>query len=590
MTPLRAFVSSTLLDLRDHRSHVIAALRKGGLVVDPMEEWPADGREPRVLSVGLVDSELFVLIVARRRGYIPPGSELSITQQEYRAARAKGLDTLVFLLDDAAPWHREYDELDSDPGVAEWRRELARDHACSSFGLDPRSIDVTAALARWLQGREAPAREVEYKLTSLANAQFKFNTLEPASQVLNRLRALCDLIGIGCSFGPTRTVVDEYFDDAVGTLQRGGCSLRLRTEGSRHFVTCKAKRSVSTSGAVERFEDEREIDPAEMVALRDSGFRAAIQEVFRDRFGVFVDPGPVALILAVHDSRTTAKLQTRLADYRFSHDKYYFRHGDDFSEYFVELELEVEREPRNRDTDCEKLVRALSDVLGYQHGGDSAKSKYERGVRWARSKMRDAVPVHCVAFRLIDFVSHGPSQQKQLIQALNHHLKGCFYRVGIDPARVVYLPMGSGMMVLLEAEADALLAQIVEVCFALHDDLRGGATAAVHEGAPRGGPRVSILVHTGRAFKYSDLQEHLNYAGDGIEAVQRQIEVGQEWHLLMTPAAHVRFASGGVPDGVVTCRVSSADQVFFNVYEPDRARGNASWEGTRVSRAHEHQP
>ena len=33
----RAFVSSTYRDLKDHRAYVIDRLRRGGIIVDPME-------------------------------------------------------------------------------------------------------------------------------------------------------------------------------------------------------------------------------------------------------------------------------------------------------------------------------------------------------------------------------------------------------------------------------------------------------------------------------------------------------------------------------------------------------------------------
>jgi len=40
----KAFVSSTCLDLKRHRIHVIKALRQVGFVVDLMEDWTAEVR------------------------------------------------------------------------------------------------------------------------------------------------------------------------------------------------------------------------------------------------------------------------------------------------------------------------------------------------------------------------------------------------------------------------------------------------------------------------------------------------------------------------------------------------------------------
>jgi hypothetical protein len=41
-----AFVSSTYVDLKEHRRHVIDALRKEAIHVNPLEDWTAHSDEP----------------------------------------------------------------------------------------------------------------------------------------------------------------------------------------------------------------------------------------------------------------------------------------------------------------------------------------------------------------------------------------------------------------------------------------------------------------------------------------------------------------------------------------------------------------
>ncbi len=95
----RAFVSSTYIDLKDHRMYVIRELRRAGIFVDPMEDWTADTQEPGALSEDRINGcDLCVLLVARRRGFVPVGETESITQKEYRRAIAQGIDVLVFLM------------------------------------------------------------------------------------------------------------------------------------------------------------------------------------------------------------------------------------------------------------------------------------------------------------------------------------------------------------------------------------------------------------------------------------------------------------------------------------------------------------
>ena len=147
----KAFVSSTFEDLKDHRAHVIESLRKAGIYVDPMEDWPAASKEPKVFSQErLKGCNLCVLLVARTRGFVPDGETLSITQLEYMAAIREGIDVLLFLLDDKALWYSDHDKRSADPEVARWRQELQNKHGREIFDHEPKSIDMTGALGRWL--------------------------------------------------------------------------------------------------------------------------------------------------------------------------------------------------------------------------------------------------------------------------------------------------------------------------------------------------------------------------------------------------------------------------------------------------------
>lgn len=44
---IRAFVSSTYVDLKAHRAYVIGRLTAAGIFVDPMEKWSAASNAPR---------------------------------------------------------------------------------------------------------------------------------------------------------------------------------------------------------------------------------------------------------------------------------------------------------------------------------------------------------------------------------------------------------------------------------------------------------------------------------------------------------------------------------------------------------------
>lgn len=151
----KAFVSSTFEDLKAHRQVVIASLHKAGIFVDPMEDWTASSDEPKKFSQDrLKDCDLCVLLVAFRRGHVPRDEELSITQLEYRAAIELGIDVLVFMLHEDAPWPRKFDELDEDPGIQQFRGELQESRGVDFFGLEPSSIEISPALTRWIAEKQ----------------------------------------------------------------------------------------------------------------------------------------------------------------------------------------------------------------------------------------------------------------------------------------------------------------------------------------------------------------------------------------------------------------------------------------------------
>jgi len=151
----KAFISSTFEDHKRYRKFVITALRRAGLSVDPMEEWTAATAAPKHFSQERLDGcDLCVLLVGFRRGHIPAGETSSITQLEYRAAIASGIDVLVFVLAEGTRWPREFNELRSDPGIRQWRAELQESKGVGFFGVEPRSIKIEPALARWIAEKQ----------------------------------------------------------------------------------------------------------------------------------------------------------------------------------------------------------------------------------------------------------------------------------------------------------------------------------------------------------------------------------------------------------------------------------------------------
>jgi len=204
----KAFVSSTFEDLKDHRAHVIRSLRRAGFVVDPMEDWTADSDEPKKFSQARLDGcDLCVLLVAFRRGYVPDGETRSITQLEYDTAVKQGIDIVPFVLAEDTPWSRKFDELDKDPDIRTWREHLRRSHGVESFALDPRSIDLTGVLGRWLTKKKAIQPEAG-KIERIAWPESK--------------SPYPGLLSFGTEYAPLFFGRDREVDDLIGKMREPG--------------------------------------------------------------------------------------------------------------------------------------------------------------------------------------------------------------------------------------------------------------------------------------------------------------------------------------------------------------------------------
>jgi hypothetical protein len=175
ITMIRAFVSSTYRDLKDHRAYVIDRLDRSGIFVDPMEKWTAASDEPKLLSQERVrDCQLCILLVGFRRGHIPDGEARSITQMEYAEALRRELKVLVFMASEEADWPADsVDALRADPEMARWRAELKEHKVVGFFTPRPESIELDAAVNRWLQ--EQVAKPGHGKSAALADGMHRID-------------------------------------------------------------------------------------------------------------------------------------------------------------------------------------------------------------------------------------------------------------------------------------------------------------------------------------------------------------------------------------------------------------------------------
>ena len=137
-----------------HRKTTAEALERLGSQVDRMEVFGArpDGATQASLK-DLEESELFVGIYAHRYGYVPTGSTISITEQEYDHARKLAKPMFCFIVKEDFPWPPLMIEND-DPAKSKLRAFKARIKTNSVIDVFTTPEDlaskVVAAVGRYI--------------------------------------------------------------------------------------------------------------------------------------------------------------------------------------------------------------------------------------------------------------------------------------------------------------------------------------------------------------------------------------------------------------------------------------------------------
>ncbi len=104
---INVMISSTVLDLPEHRKEIIDACLRQGMLPLVQEQLPASAEGVVSASLKLVDSaEIYIALLGHRYGYVPEQNNpqhISITEMEYNRAVERGLLCLTFLIDKSHP-------------------------------------------------------------------------------------------------------------------------------------------------------------------------------------------------------------------------------------------------------------------------------------------------------------------------------------------------------------------------------------------------------------------------------------------------------------------------------------------------------
>lgn len=127
-----AIISSTAIDLPEHRQQVVEACLGEGVFPLAMESLPARDADAIRVSLEMVDrADIYIGIFAWRYGHIPEGHDISITEMELNRAVERQIPVLVFLI------HKDHQitfEMVETSEKAQMKLAALKDHASKGRG------------------------------------------------------------------------------------------------------------------------------------------------------------------------------------------------------------------------------------------------------------------------------------------------------------------------------------------------------------------------------------------------------------------------------------------------------------------------
>jgi tetratricopeptide (TPR) repeat protein len=121
---MKVMISSTTLDLPEHREEAMTACLRQGMFPLCMENLPASDADAIAKSRDLVDeADIYLGIFAQRYGHVPVGHEISITEMEYEHATKRKIERLIFFTDKDHPLK----ESDFETGVGRERLKALKE-------------------------------------------------------------------------------------------------------------------------------------------------------------------------------------------------------------------------------------------------------------------------------------------------------------------------------------------------------------------------------------------------------------------------------------------------------------------------------
>lgn len=150
----RVFISSTYVDLPEHRQRVGEAIRQLGLIDISMETFGARDERPLDECVRILkeETDIFVGFYAHRYGFVPSGSEESIVEIECKTARDENIPRFLYVIDELQPWRVSHiDKGESFEKLNNFKKKIMSEVICQRFTeIDDLAAKIASDIGRYL--------------------------------------------------------------------------------------------------------------------------------------------------------------------------------------------------------------------------------------------------------------------------------------------------------------------------------------------------------------------------------------------------------------------------------------------------------
>jgi hypothetical protein len=213
------------------------------------------------------------------------------------------------------------------------------------------------------------------------------------------------------------------------------------------------------------------------------------------------------------------------------------------------------------------LKRALMDLFDLR---ETKKSKLSRASEFLSSNYPSVVNILTIGFDVVGYSELPPPEQLDTIQLLNKIAKDAFRDVLQVPIEPIYIPTGDGMFLILEEHHEITLPFVrrVQETAKKSNRIKGKKPF-----------KFRTCIHYGPVFRYTDVNEDLNYSGNGINIAARVLGFGVEWHVLCSDQAKELLCTYGEAASMFR---DAQDKIvkhgkrlkIFNIYEEGEGFGN----------------